>query len=695
MIATLFKSFFAAVVIAASAVAQSPAPAETGFDLVLPEGLPKRFQVELVLDGQVHPVTLHSHSVRSADATLRIADGSADDRPTALPPARTYRGAIVLGERLVSASLEHDGLYARVYSSAEDDWFITPLSGRRVPGAPVRHVARRASGFPIAACGVLDVAPTTTPVASPTATNVTLPLIAEIAFDCDVEYFVARGSSVPNVVAEIERTMDAVNLFYERDVQLTHRITHIIVRTAEPDPYSGNDSGDILANQFRGEWINNQGAVRRDIAHFVTWRSMGNILGLAYVGVVCDPYWSYGLSRFGGDFNTNASVLGHELGHNWSCPHCLDTCDVMCGCGAAAGFGPNDRAQIASFVASRSCLDRAMPELLAHWTFEETSGNQFADVGPLGWNATANGSPMLALTGASATATLAAGFDGVDDHAHASATPPGGGALRGLSVATWLRYQPHSGFARIVGNAASWYAGIVNGRFALTILGSRHYVSAVPIPTGQWLHLVATFSAEGSVRFYIDGVLVDTQTGSASLPLAGADWYLGSTAGVREFFRGDLDDVQVYDGVLNDQHVATLFFRAGRAIESPSIVNFGVGFPGSTGVPSLTAAGLPLLGRSLEVTIGGSGTFVIPGVLLIGVQEAAIPLAGGTLLTDPASAIAQVRFLLPGNLNRVPLAIPADPVLSGVPIYLQAVEVDGGAAFGLSFTPGLRITAGG
>ena len=55
--------------------------------------------------------------------------------------------------------------------------------------------------------------------------------------------------------------MNTVNVQYERDVGIKHKITTIIVRTAEPDPYDTvfgpGDCGELLT-QFRGEWIANQ-----------------------------------------------------------------------------------------------------------------------------------------------------------------------------------------------------------------------------------------------------------------------------------------------------------------------------------------------------------------------------------------------------------------------------------------------------
>ena len=69
--------------------------------------------------------------------------------------------------------------------------------------------------------------------------------IAELACDADFEYFSTWGS-VANVEARINSVINAVNVQFERDVSITHAITTIIVRTAEPDPYTSSDAVTLL-----------------------------------------------------------------------------------------------------------------------------------------------------------------------------------------------------------------------------------------------------------------------------------------------------------------------------------------------------------------------------------------------------------------------------------------------------------------
>lgn len=672
------------------------APLRSQQMLALPSGLPSGFAVAVEFASERFELELHAHSLRAPGFRVRATDAAGALIEATVPPPRTYRG-LVRGrpDWRVNASLEPEGLFAHVLGPrGEAGFFVQPARALRADAPPGLHLVQPAGGLPAGACGVQDHghghgAPGSGTILAGDGN----PLVAEIAFDCDHDFYAWKGSSTAAVVADVERSLDAVNLFYERDVDLTHRITTILVRTSEPDPYSGNDAYVILGTQIRNEWLANQTAVPRDVAHFITSRDLGNILGLAYVGVTCDPGWHYGLSRFGGDFGTNVSVLGHELGHNWSCPHCLDACDVMCGCGASAGFGPNDQAQIASFLPSRSCLEPLMPELAVHYRLDETAGNTANDSGPHGRFGVLAAGTSPGVPGSQPVPNLAAGFDGVDDHVAIAAGPGLDGLANAVSVVAWLRPRSVGGWRRIFGDDASWSFGLIGDRPGVTVRGVRSYISNLHVSPGVWQQLAVTLDPSDGAVFYVDGVRREAIAGGASFPATGANWFLGAGGSNREFFAGEIDDVQAYRGVLRDHHVAALFAQPGEPLCVPGYASYGSGLAGTLGIPALSGSGIPLVGREITLTVGGSANFVNAGVLVLGLAPSAIPVLGGTLLVDPL--FTSIVPLLPGNSNRIRLRTPPDPALSCAPIHFQVVEVDAGAVQGFSFTAGLRVVLGG
>ena len=143
--------------------------------------------------------------------------------------------------------------------------------------------------------------------------------------------------------------------------------------------------------------------------------------------------------------------------------------------------------------------------------------------------------------------------------------------------------------------------------------------------------------------------------------------------------------------VAGDTNLSTDLFvhaRPGYA----SWANYGVGLPGSYGIPAFTASSNPVLGSSLALAIANSQGATTYGVLFLGTQRASIPTSfGSDLLVLPlyayGLALPSAGFVLNGT-------VPADPRLVGVTVDLQVLEADQGATRGVSFTPGLELVLG-
>jgi hypothetical protein len=120
--------------------------------------------------------------------------------------------------------------------------------------------------------------------------------------------------------------------------------------------------------------------------------------------------------------------------------------------------------------------------------------------------------------------------------------------------------------------------------------------------------------------------------------------------------------------------------------------NYGTGWPGTFGTPSLTADAAPELGTQIAVLIDNSAAAPTTGLLFLGFTAVQVPTnRGGSLLVLPL--VAWSLSLVPGT-NSLPARIPAEPSWCGIAVLLQVIEVDRGASHGLSFTPGLRLELG-
>jgi hypothetical protein len=88
------------------------------------------------------------------------------------------------------------------------------------------------------------------------------------------------------------------------------------------------------------------------------------VIGIAYLGVICNVGSAYGVSKaYHSSLTANAGLVSHEIGHNWNAPHCdsVPPCYIMCsglgGCSQNVTlFDQGSKNVILAFKASRGCL---------------------------------------------------------------------------------------------------------------------------------------------------------------------------------------------------------------------------------------------------------------------------------------------------------------------------------------------------
>lgn len=330
--------------------------------LALPSDTSQPFTVELSFEGSPRMIQLSSHDLRAGIYSAEIVGGR-DHRETVVAPAPcTLRGTTARAET-VAASLRGHGLQALVLETNGGSWVIESLGGIEDSEGRLKHrMYRPADPFAGAACGtdlLASLPPDAPSIGVPREQAGSCLDLAEIAFDVNYEYFAISGD-IGTVLADVDAYLNAVAAIHIRDLAVDYSLTHVVVRTTQGAPYTSDVPGELL-NAFRTEWNGNQGGVQRDMAHLLVGQEMtGNIIGLAWVGQVCNGF-SYGLTQGNLSFGGIVSVLSHELGHNWNAPHCLDPspCNQMCG--GCNVFGPNSVQRIRDYVATRTCLDSAPP----------------------------------------------------------------------------------------------------------------------------------------------------------------------------------------------------------------------------------------------------------------------------------------------------------------------------------------------
>ncbi len=367
----------------------APAPAQDGqHGLVIPELLDFQVftpelpdtgdervaaSVRVRLGEQDYTLELAPYRMRGDGFRLLVQDKDGKIRAADAPPAATVRGHVAEVEGSRVAGSLHDGLLDVVIHMPDGAvWAVQPAS-EYLPNLPAGlHISYRQADFVPTnpgVCGVVD-APRTDAGELPVEGGIAggTIRIVDIACDADREFYVLNASNPVTTMFDIESVLNVTEAIYERDCDITFEITTIVVRTAEPDPYTSFVADNMLV-EMQSEWNTNLQSIRRDIAELFTGKDMsGNTLGIAWQAVVCDSItngngYSVVQSRSSANMTIRACLSAHEIGHNWSASHCdaSPPCSIMCsglgGCnGNCSVFTAQSIAEIVNHRNSRSCL---------------------------------------------------------------------------------------------------------------------------------------------------------------------------------------------------------------------------------------------------------------------------------------------------------------------------------------------------
>jgi hypothetical protein len=155
---------------------------------------------------------------------------------------------------------------------------------------------------------------------------------AIVAVDTDSEWLDGFNDDPVAAMNWITDAFLAMNVFYERDVELRLLMGDVILRTGS-DPYSVPSGRSDQLDEFGAHWKDNMGDVERQFAMMLSGRdiSSGGFSGIAWIDQFCGYGWDW-RGRTVGSFSFNAVgrnrtpgntaiYLGHELGHNMGSPH--------------------------------------------------------------------------------------------------------------------------------------------------------------------------------------------------------------------------------------------------------------------------------------------------------------------------------------------------------------------------------------
>ncbi len=295
----------------------------------LPERVDRagRYMIRMA-DGTGLEIELEPHSIRGDRFEVRLMRGERDYVLFDPGPATTVRGRVVgEADRTIAGSVER-GVFRGVIRDADGGRiFIEPVWGRSqaadidhhvmydeddvIPNGGVcvalgeqvghRHDGARGGGT-ITECAELVC-------------------VVDLAVDADFDYLLAWGDEAATV-QQIERVINTVNQQYEADISIRHALQTVLIRT---EPFYRVTDAVRLLTTLRAKWLSNHGDIDRGITHMFTGKEIdSNIIGIAWLGAICDRNIGYGLSQSDccGTFAAATDLTAHELGHNWNADHC-------------------------------------------------------------------------------------------------------------------------------------------------------------------------------------------------------------------------------------------------------------------------------------------------------------------------------------------------------------------------------------
>ena len=152
---------------------------------------------------------------------------------------------------------------------------------------------------------------------------------ADIAIETDYELYAKFGTDTATL-GYLSSLAAAATAIYERDVAVRLRFSYIRLWATSADPWTATTTSGALT-ELRNYWndpANNMAAIAgpRTTVHFISGKSVQG--GVAYVNVLCNASYGYGVSQVYGAFDLSqpsqiwdVDVVTHELGHNFGSPH--------------------------------------------------------------------------------------------------------------------------------------------------------------------------------------------------------------------------------------------------------------------------------------------------------------------------------------------------------------------------------------
>jgi hypothetical protein len=225
--------------------------------------------------------------------------------------------------------------------------------------------------------------------------------------------------------------------------------------------------------------------------------------------------------------------------------------------------------------------------LVAAYGFEETSGTGVVDASLNRLAGTISGAART-LNGRYGRAIV---FDGIDDWITIADAPALD--LATMTIEAWVRPATLTGWRSVLlkedAGTLSYalYANDNAPHPAATIRVNADVsaMGAAALPLDTWSHVAATFDG-AELRFFVNGVLVDSRAAAGTLEPTDGALRIGGNAVWGEYFDGVIDEVRIYNRALAP---ADIVRDMNAAVESGLVAAYG--FEEATGTTAVDSSG--------------------------------------------------------------------------------------------------------
>jgi hypothetical protein len=199
----------------------------------------------------------------------------------------------------------------------------------------------------------------------PVAQAATATAQLDVAIVADVQFVSASANPQAQIVAH----MNVVDGIYSEQLGVHLNITELQLLNNN-GPLTSSDAGTLL-DQFRSFVSTN--VANPGLAHLFTGRNMNsNVVGVAFLGVLCNAQFGIGLSQTVGVGTVGALIVAHEIGHNFGAPHDNQNGSTCASTGGnflmnpsingSDQFSPCSLDQIRPRLNAASCLSEITPD---------------------------------------------------------------------------------------------------------------------------------------------------------------------------------------------------------------------------------------------------------------------------------------------------------------------------------------------